>query len=174
MSLYSRIKTKCANCRTVVFRTQSQFKRAKKIFCSPQCLHIYQRESFSGKKNPFFGKHHSNKSKELISKANFKGGVCISTGYFRETGQHGKLIHRKIVEEHIGRKLERHEIIHHINENRLDNRLSNLAIITRAEHMKIHKTKWITKKCVLCKKEYKTKPHMAYRRFCSKSCAARS
>lgn len=55
---------------------------------------------------------------------------------------HGKpvLMHRHIMEEHIGRPLERDEVVHHINGDPLDNRLENLCILKRGEHSTKHKT----------------------------------
>lgn len=47
--------------------------------------------------------------------------------------------HRKVVEAHIGRKLESVEIVHHINGDKSDNSIDNLAIMSRSEHMKIHR-----------------------------------
>ena len=49
------------------------------------------------------------------------------------------LEHRYIIEQEIGRKLKTEEIIHHINENRLDNRLENLQIMSRSEYALVHK-----------------------------------
>lgn len=48
--------------------------------------------------------------------------------------------HRVIMEKHIGRKLGRDEIVHHLNENKRDNRIDNLIIVTRAEHGRMHQT----------------------------------
>jgi hypothetical protein len=47
--------------------------------------------------------------------------------------------HRLVMEAHLGRKLQDGEIIHHINGDRLDNRVENLQIMTRSEHIKLHR-----------------------------------
>jgi len=49
-----------------------------------------------------------------------------------------KLYHRWIKEKELGRRLEKGEIIHHINGNKLDNRPENLQILTAKEHYKKH------------------------------------
>jgi len=47
-------------------------------------------------------------------------------------------VHRFIIEKKLNRKLTKLEIIHHKNNNHNDNKLSNLQIVTRAEHAVIH------------------------------------
>src|SRR3990167_1099166 len=49
--------------------------------------------------------------------------------------------HRIVVEKFIGRYLRRDEIVHHINEVKTDNRLSNLFICSRGYHAFLHKSK---------------------------------
>ena len=46
--------------------------------------------------------------------------------------------HRAVVEAEIGRRLRRDEIVHHINGDKRDNRLSNLVIMDLAEHSRLH------------------------------------
>src|SRR3990167_10201667 len=46
--------------------------------------------------------------------------------------------HRLIMEKNVGRKLNRNEFVHHINENKLDNRMENLKIMNNIEHRKHH------------------------------------
>lgn len=46
--------------------------------------------------------------------------------------------HRYIIEQHIGRKLKRNEVVHHIDGNKLNNDLSNLQLMTLEEHSRLH------------------------------------
>ena len=58
-------------------------------------------------------------------------------GYIKEYGRHQ---HRVVMEKHLGRYLTSDEIIHHIDENKHNNSIENLQIVTRQEHARIHFT----------------------------------
>ena len=70
---------------------------------------------------------------------NYKGGFIAKSGYklIMHNGRQS-LEHRVIIEVYLGRKLQRHEVIHHINHIKTDNRIENLKVMSRGEHTKIH------------------------------------
>lgn len=46
--------------------------------------------------------------------------------------------HRHVMQEYLGRTLGSDEHVHHINENRSDNRIENLMVMTASEHISHH------------------------------------
>lgn len=47
-------------------------------------------------------------------------------------------LHRYLMEQHLGRKLSRNEIVHHIDGDRNNNEISNLRVMTIWGHNKLH------------------------------------
>jgi hypothetical protein len=70
----------------------------------------------------------------------WKGG-CVSRYGYRLICVNGKQVleHRYLMEQHLGRSLERSEVIHHRDGNKLNNDLSNLELLpSNAAHKTRH------------------------------------
>ena len=84
--------------------------------------------------------------------SNYKGGHITPQGYKRISIGNGKQVmeHRKIMEEHVGRKLKKEEHVHHLNGSKLDNRIENLAIFTPYKHGELHAKEFNNLKKMYC------------------------
>ena len=114
-----------------------------------------------------------------IASKNNNGGSIDKDGYkiirilnkkYRE--------HRYIIEIHLKRKLEKNEIVHHKDGNKLNNKIDNLEVIDRSLHLKkYHNNAWnkglVTINAHICKnchKVFKT-IRQPKRKFCSRKCS---
>ncbi len=61
----------------------------------------------------------------------------VDHGYKRGKGNQ-KFEHRAVMEKHLGRPLHRSEIVHHIDNNKTNNDLSNLWLTNLQDHSKAH------------------------------------
>lgn len=105
-------------------------------------------------RKPALGKHWKQSAETILKKKlsilgknhwNWQGGFLIHNGYkyilTRDKNNKRKYIreHRLIAEKHLERPLEKYEIIHHINGDKLDNSLENLYLFfNNKEHNIFH------------------------------------
>jgi hypothetical protein len=104
---FSTLK-ECPFCKKI-FNSHSVSRKVKN-FCSSSCYGKYRFPASGNKK----------KSYKMI---------CINGKYTP--------YHRWIMQNHIGRKLEKDEHVHHINGDHTDNRIENLQVLSSSNHMSL-------------------------------------
>lgn len=136
----------CLFCRKTFHPRNTQLRSGGGKFCSRLCMGLLARGKkqdprWIAKRLVTWNKNIDKNVKRGPAHPKWKGGSITSTGYKVIPNGYGRQIyeHRIILERHLGRKLSSNEVTHHINGNKLDNRIENLAVLTRAEHIHIHK-----------------------------------
>lgn len=116
----------CEQCGKVVsvYRSPSNMKKYPPKFCSLKCTGAAQR----GAGNPAYngGRYIDPNGYVHVFSPNYPN--CDCRGYIYE--------HRVVAEQKLGRSLLDGEVVHHINEIKIDNRPENIVVCaSQAEHM---------------------------------------
>lgn len=92
-------------------------KHKNKTFCDVKCSSAFRKDSSNHRR--------------WIGKNGYVNFWDNDKGIVKE--------HIYIMEQAIGRKLKKNEVVHHIDFNRSNNDISNLQLMTRAEHSALHR-----------------------------------
>lgn len=133
------MKIKCKNCGKEFKTYPSKIKLGRGKYCSRQCSMLYTNKILkkNGEKTRFIkGKSHEwHKHKSI----NWAGYVEVykpshpnatKRGYVKE--------HRLIMEQKLGRYLNKFEDVHHLDGDKQNNQIDNLELIGHREHTKMH------------------------------------
>ncbi len=112
LGMRTRKTVKCEYC-------GKEFETTRNRFCSKKCVSENRKKNGSAKKNGFW----------------FENGYKV----LYLDGDKSIKEHIKIMQDFLGRALSSNEIVHHINGDKLDNRLENLQLMTRGEHSSLHR-----------------------------------
>jgi hypothetical protein len=122
---------------------------------------------------------HPNMSKYLFNRKgkqtpHWKGGIMYAMGYRwiynpkHPNANFNKVYiaeHRLVMSKKLGRSLLSSEIVHHINGDKLDNRVENLVLVSKAQHNTIHMSNPSEEKINKLRKEANSRRDLKTGRF---------
>lgn len=118
----------CPTCKKK-FKPKSKISKKGKLYAQIYCSRICCYSTRRGTNHPraVEGNRHINShgyASVLDPEKRFKSGRILE--------------HRLVMEQHLGRKIESDEHIHHVNLVKTDNRIENLKLIENFEHQELH------------------------------------
>ena len=145
-----KLKLKCDYCGKEIYKDSARI--TKHNFCSRKCLadfssksknkeHYLELKDYTNMVNVFKRVNKETNKKRMTFAVreklrNSKLGTGLGKTYTKFYGRHE---HRIVAEEMLGRKLQKGEVIHHIDGNKRNNRPENLMIFeSLSEHSKYH------------------------------------
>lgn len=116
------LRTRTEGVRLSSWKVGTALKGKKRVFSDAHCRAIQSGRAAWGEKN----------SSGVSQKSS--GYVVITRGPNK-----GRMLHVTKMEERLGRRLLSDEVVHHIDGDRSNNNLDNLALMTRAAHSRLHR-----------------------------------
>ena len=133
---------KCDDCGEIRITRRNKHLLKKENHPCRSCSNKRNGIKKKGKPSWNSGKRYSLREVERTSYINSSGYVEIWCG--RGEGSRGRkdgyrLQHHLVIEDTLGRKIQKNEVVHHINGNKTDNRIENLWIFKSiSEHRQSH------------------------------------
>jgi hypothetical protein len=145
LSEYTRLKTlthwKCDNCHKEFSKVRNgTYDTNAKSYCK-KCISIigvHKLASMAGYESKVKNIFEPKIGKIVIDKEGYPQ-IYIGKNYpYRKGGYTHIREHQYVMEIHLGRRLKKGEVVHHIDGNKRNNELSNLFLTSVEEHNKLH------------------------------------
>lgn len=107
-------------------------KRREQVFCSPSCR---QRNNAKGRRGQLTGVQSKNYKTRLTKDGHLR--MYAAKHPFAD-GRKEMHVHDMVMEIHLGRRLLPGEVVHHRDEVKTNNELSNLELKSHAQHSSEH------------------------------------
>lgn len=138
----------CCVCGKMVYRKPYQRLHhcINNIYCSLECMGKHRKEIMQGENNPNYN-NIRRKDGDIMYKNNYIYERVIGHPFADEGGwvrQHRLVAEKFLLNDENSitidgkRYLKQEYDVHHIDENKTNNDVSNLLVLTRAEHQKLH------------------------------------
>lgn len=143
----------CENCGKtfLIQKSDAKVRKSKIRFCCFDCYRAFikiKEKSCTNCKKIFLPKDSRNEfcCKKCYQEYVKRTGIKKRTGFWYENGykvlyNNGNSIkeHIFIMEQYLGRKLNKGEVVHHIDMNKTNNNINNLRLMTDKEHSRMHR-----------------------------------
>lgn len=158
----------CQQCGNPYMVSRAWVRNGRRKFCSRQCGNIHKRSLRAERSARYGVEHSIESKARIAatikargqrrageSSPRWKGGRYLSGGYWKVitaelSGEQRALLapmipksgymmeHRLVVALSLGRPLSAGEVVHHLNGDKLDNRVENLQLVTLPAHSRLH------------------------------------
>ena len=140
-----RLKLNCIECDTVHYKLECQTKKGRGKFCSKECANKNRQHgetvNCSFCNSDFYRRYGEQKDSinQYCSKECYSNDRILNakkTTYLKFGAVHRHIF---IAEKSLGRKLKKGEIVHHIDEDKHNNLIENLAVLPSQKfHAQVH------------------------------------
>lgn len=124
--------------RTIIINGYTLRTRVEAINCARHKLGVH----LKGKKRSFTREHLENMKEAGIKRRLGHESVSLKpSGYIVVNNgcNFGKSAHKVVMEEFLGRSLRANECVHHIDHDKTNNKINNLALLTISGHARLHR-----------------------------------
>ena len=135
----SKILIPCDECGVIFAKPKCRIHKVN--FCCRKCMDNYNSKRFTTyneNENPMNAKGRTIEQRFAMRKRRILAKDRVGKEAQTYNRQFGELEHRKIMRLKLGRPLEESEVVHHKDGNPHNNKPSNLQVMTRSEHTRLH------------------------------------